>query len=164
MSGCPSSSARCNRPPCQKNRFGNKTLKTVHIVATLIGVCLAFGLIFGGCWGYPQWNVYSMRLEGESELQKAEFSKRVAVQEAQAKKDSASLLAEAEVARAEGVAKANKIIGDSLKGNEVYLHYLWIHSLEDTKNQIIYVPTETNLPILEATRQMPVPSPPEGKK
>lgn len=109
-------------------------------------------LIFGGCWGVPQYNVYSQRLDGEAELAKANYSKQVAVQEANAKKDSASLLAEAEVLRAEGVAKANKIIGDSLKGNEGYLRYLWISEMKETKDQIIYVPTETNLPILEATR------------
>jgi hypothetical protein len=35
------------------------------------------------------------RLEGEAELAKANYSKQVAVQEANAKKDSATLLAEA---------------------------------------------------------------------
>lgn len=110
------------------------------------------GLIFGGCYAIPKYGIYQQRLEGEAELQKAEYSKRVAVQDAQAKYDSATLLAGAEIKRAEGVAQANKIIGDSLKGNEAYLRYLWIHSLEDTKNQIIYVPTEANLPILEASR------------
>ena len=56
------------------------------------------------------------------------------------------------MAKAEGVAKANQIIGDSLKSNDSYLKYLWIRGLKDTKNQVIYVPTETGLPILEASR------------
>jgi regulator of protease activity HflC (stomatin/prohibitin superfamily) len=80
----------------------------------------------------------------------------VAVAEAKAKMESASLLAQAEVARAEGVAKANKIIGDSLKGNEAYLRYFWINDLgQNTGKTVVYVPTEANLPILEATRHMP---------
>ena len=71
-----------------------------------------------------------------------------------AKKESAQLLADAEVTRAEGVAKANKIIGDSLKGNESYLRYLWINGLsEKDNNTVIYVPTEANLPILEAGKR-----------
>jgi regulator of protease activity HflC (stomatin/prohibitin superfamily) len=70
-----------------------------------------------------------------------------------AKKDSAKQLAEAEVIRAEGVAKANAIIGSSLKNNEDYLRYLFVNNLEHTQNQVIYVPTEANLPILEATRK-----------
>jgi hypothetical protein len=116
------------------------------------GVVLVFGIIFAGCWGAPQYGVYSQRLDGEAELAKANYSKQVAVQEANAKRDSAAMLAEAEVIRAEGVAKANKIIGDSLKDNEGYLRYLWISEMKETKDQIIYVPTETNLPILESTR------------
>jgi len=104
----------------------------------------------GGCmYGMPKYNVYEQALHGEAELAKANYSKQVAVQEAHAKMESAKLLADAEVIRAEGVAKANKIIGDSLNNNEAYLRYLYINNLEHTQNQIIYVPTEANLPILE---------------
>ena len=56
------------------------------------------------------------------------------------------------VERAKGVAEANKIIGESLNGNEAYLHYLWLHGLETGNNDVIYVPTEANLPIMEAGR------------
>lgn len=105
-----------------------------------------------GLWGCPQYNVYNQRLAGEAELANAEYSKKVAVQTAQAKKDSAQLLADAQIIQAQGVATSNKIIGDSLKGNEAYLRFLWIDKLDTTKNQIIYVPTETNMPILEAGR------------
>ncbi len=129
--------------------------------------CSVIGLVLvtlGGCWGYPQYGVYSQRLEGEAELAKANYSKQVAVQEAVAKKDSAVMLAEAEVSRAEGVAKANKIIGDSLKDNEAYLRYLWISEMEKTKDQIIYIPTEGNMPILEAGRRPVVTANAEVKK
>lgn len=128
------------------------------------GIVLLIALTFGGCWAVPQYNVYSQRLDGEAELAKANYSKQVAVQEANAKKDSAVLLAEAEVLRAEGVAKANKIIGDSLKDNEAYLRYLWISEMTQTKDQIIYVPTEANLPILEANRLPPKAPPPPPTK
>ena len=50
------------------------------------------------------------------------------------------------------MAKANEIIGGSLKGNEEYLRYLWIDNLEKGNNSVIYVPTEAGLPILEANR------------
>lgn len=116
-------------------------------------VLVVAAVITATMWGCPQYNVYERRLSGEAELANAEYSRQVAVKEALAKKDSAALLAEAEVARAQGVAKANKIIGDSLKDNEAYLRYLFVNNLENTKDQIIYVPTEANLPILEATRK-----------
>ncbi len=67
--------------------------------------------------------------------------------------EAAKLLTQAEIERAKGVAQANKIIGDSLKGNEVYLKYLWVNGIENTKNQIVYIPTEANLPILEAGKR-----------
>lgn len=114
----------------------------------LLGVAVAVGM-----WGCPQYKVYSQRMEGEAILAHAQSSREVAVAEAKAKMESASLLAEAEVARAKGVAKANEIIGASLKGNEDYLRYLWIQNLENSKeHQVIYVPTEAGLPILEASR------------
>jgi len=113
---------------------------------------LLIGLILGIFWWYPSYNVYSSRMAGEAELAQATFNRQIKVQEANATAEGAKSLADAEITRATGVAAANKIIGDSLKGNEAYLHYLWLHSLEDTKNQIIYVPTEANMPLLEANR------------
>lgn len=131
-------------------------MKTSTIVGiVLIASFLLFGGIGGCMWGYPQYRVYNQRLIGEAELAQANYSKQVAVQEAVAKRDAAKMLAEAEVQRAIGVAKANKIIGDSLHNNEDYLRYLFVNGLENTQNQVIYVPTETNLPILEATRMQP---------
>lgn len=108
-----------------------------------------------GCfWAYPNWSVYSNRLAGEGELARAEAGRQVMVRAATAKRDAAVMEAEAEVNRAKGVAEANKIIGASLQGNEGYLRYLWIQTLEDSKGKtVVYVPTEANLPILEATRK-----------
>lgn len=104
-------------------------------------------------WGCPQYNVYHQHLEGKAELARAEYNRQIAVQEAQAKREAAKSLAEAEIERAKGVAEANKIIGDSLKDNEDYLRYLWISGLEhNTEGQVIYIPTEAGLPILEANR------------
>ena len=106
-------------------------------------------------WGYPTYNVWQQQLAGEAELKRATFNRQIAVQEANAKKESARALADAEVLRAEGAAKANVILGNSLKGNDDYLRYLWINNLEHggTAPTVIYVPTEAGLPILEAGRR-----------
>lgn len=120
-------------------------------VASIVIVLILWGL---SLWIGPKYVVWQQGLEGQAELAKADYSKQVAVQEAQAKKDSASLLADAEVLRAGGVAKANAIIGESLKNNEAYLRYLWITDVagSNVDKSVVYVPTEANLPILEATR------------
>lgn len=117
----------------------------------LVVICAFIILLM---WGCPRYQVYEQEYTGKAELARAEFNRQVIVREALAKKDAATELALAEVERAKGVAEANKIIGSSLKGNEDYLRYLWIHSLQDGKNDVIYVPTEANLPILEATRKL----------
>lgn len=109
-------------------------------------------LTMAGC---PYYNVWQQGMAGKAALMKATQDRQIAVQEAEAKKESAGSLAQAEIIRAGGVAEANKIIGDSLKNNEAYLRYLWVDSLQQTKNQVIYVPTEANLPIMEATRLKP---------
>jgi predicted aminopeptidase len=104
-------------------------------------------------WGCPNYSVYQQNLEGEAELARATQNRQISIQEAQAKKESAKDLAEAEVIRARGAAQANEIIGKSLEGNEAYLHYLFINNMEHTQNQVIYIPTEAGLPILEAGRR-----------
>ncbi len=113
-------------------------------------------LIIGGMAGCPQYKVYVQRKDGEAMLAHAQSAKEVAVAEAKAKMESSDLLAQAEVKRAQGVAKANKIIGESLRGNEAYLRYLWITDVAGAGQDktVVYIPTEANLPILEATRSL----------
>lgn len=118
----------------------------VSIVSTVIGgICL-------GMWGCPQYNVWQKSLAGQAQLKQAEWNRQITVREAEAKREAAVALAAAEVERAKGVAESNQIIGESLKENEAYLRYLWVQGLQDGSSEIIYIPTEANVPILEATR------------
>lgn len=119
--------------------------KLVYVVLGLV----AF-LIFAFSTGCPHYNVWSQEMSGKAELAKAEQNRQIQVADALGKSAAAKELAAAEVARARGVAEANQIIGDSLKGNEAYLRYLWIDSIGGGKSSIIYIPTEAGLPIMEA--------------
>ena len=115
-------------------------------ILTITGVVLIAFFLIGG----PRYNVWTQSLNGKAELQKAEYTRQVAVLEAQAKLDSASKLADAEIERAKGVAEANRIIGDSLKDNPRYLQYLYVTGLQEGSengNRTIYVPTEGGMPI-----------------
>jgi regulator of protease activity HflC (stomatin/prohibitin superfamily) len=98
---------------------------------------------------------------GRAILLEAESSKKAMIEEAKAKNEAATLEAQAkvkiakaeaqvEIERAKGVAEANRIIGQSLKGNNEYLKYLMIQGLNEGKGERIYIPTEAGLPILEA--------------
>jgi len=114
---------------------------------------VCFTLLGGGLVGCPQYNVWQKELKGKASLKEAEWDRQITIKEAEAKQQSATALAGAEVERAKGVAEANKIIGKSLQGNESYLRYLWIQGLQDGNSEVIYVPTEANLPILEAGKR-----------
>jgi regulator of protease activity HflC (stomatin/prohibitin superfamily) len=123
-------------------------------IFTFLGVLFVLSIIAFGMFGVPLLKPWWAQQTGKAELAQAEQNRQIAVKEAQAKADSALLLAQAEVSRAEGVAKANKIIGDSLKENEDYLRYLWITDVAgaNVDKTVVYIPTETNMPILEASR------------
>ena len=115
-------------------------------ITTVFGIVIITGLLIGG----PQYNVWTQGLNGKAELRKAEYTRQVAVLEAQAKLDSASKLADSEIERAKGVAEANRIIGDSLKDNPRYLQYLYVTGLQEGSekgNRTIYVPTEGGMPV-----------------
>jgi regulator of protease activity HflC (stomatin/prohibitin superfamily) len=114
----------------------------------IIGASILLSLVIINAVVGPIYNVWAQSLQGKAELQKAEYTRQVAVLEAQAKKDSAQQLADAEVIRASGVAKANQIIGDSLKGNPSYLQYLWITQGEENTNRTVYmVPSNGGAPV-----------------
>ncbi len=121
-------------------------------VAGCIGFMIFVGLVISAAFGIPKYLVWQAEYSGRAKLIEANQIKQIQVTEAKAKKESATYEAQAEIERAKGVAQANQIIGSSLRGNHEYLMYLYIQTMENTHNQVIYVPTEGSLPILEAGR------------
>lgn len=124
----------------------NKTI----ITWSAVGVVALVALVALSMWGIPKYRIYQLEMRGKASLAEAEWEKKIAIEEARAKQESAALLAAAEIERASGVAAANRIIGESLQGNEGYLRYLWIQGLQDGSSEVIYIPTEAGLPLLEA--------------
>ena len=129
------------------------------LVLAVLGTCA----LVMALWLWPKYRVYAEELAGEARLKEAEWSKQILIEEAKAQQQASLLQAQtrvtlakaqgqAEVERAKATAEANRIIGESLKGNEAYLRYLWIEGLKDGKGERIYIPTEAGLPILEAGR------------
>lgn len=125
----------------------------VYAIVGIISLLVFIGIFWGLTALGKEYAIWSERKRGEAEYAHAEANRRIAILEASAKMESAKALAQAEVIRAEGVAKSNKIIGDSLNGNEGYLRYLYITHLSEANDKtIIYIPTEGALPILETQR------------
>lgn len=123
----------------------------VGLLFTVVSGLLVVGALVGLVWGYQTFRVYSAGQAGKAELAQAEYNRQIIVRQAQAKLDASKLEAEAAVQHAKGVADSNKIIANDLGGPEGYLRFLYIQMLSEQKNsQIIYIPTEAGLPILQA--------------
>lgn len=103
-------------------------------------------------WVLPTWNVWRAEMSGKAALARAENERKVLIEQARAEAEAAKFLREAEIERAKGVAEANKIIANDLGGPEGYLRYLWIQKLGSNQQDVIYVPTEAGIPLLEAGR------------
>lgn len=123
--------------------------KKTYAKYVIIGITMLLFIVIIFMSGCPMYNVYKQRKEGEALLAHAQSSREVAVAEAKAKMESATLLAQADTIRAHGIARSNQIIGQSL--TDSYLHWFWIDNI-DKSNNVIYVPTEANMPIMEAGR------------
>ena len=132
------------------NKESTLTARDLAVYA-LAGVLLLLILALP-FWAWPRYRVWQRELAGQAELKQAEWNRQIRIREAEAEREAAVALAGAEIERAKGVAEANRIIGESLEGNESYLHYLWVQGLQDGSSEVIYVPTEAGLPILEAGR------------
>lgn len=114
------------------------------------------------CWDFNRQQRYKdAENRGKSILIEAESSKKAMIEQAKAENEAATLQAEAkvkiakaeaqaEIERAKGIAEANRIIGESMKGNKEYLEYLKIDAIKTGKGDKIYIPTEAGIPILEA--------------
>ena len=104
----------------------------------------------------PWYNVWSQEMEGKAEFAKAEQNRKIKIEEARANLEAEKLNAQAEIERAKGAAEAIRIENGSI--TPTYIQYLWVRQQSDLSNEtVIYVPTETNLPILESTRALSIP-------
>ncbi len=118
---------------------------TIWTVAGIVAVVVALAFI------RPWYNVWSQEMEGKAEFAKAEQNRKIRIEEAKANLEAEKLNAQAEVERAKGAAEAIRIENGSI--TPTYIQYLWVRQQSDLSDKtVIYVPTETNLPLLESAR------------
>lgn len=122
-----------------------------HIVAVVVAVPFLLAGMFGCMAVGKSYERYQKRADSKNNLWKAQYDKKIQVQDAEGKKEAAVKLAEVEVARARGVAKANRIIAHSITPE--YLRYYYIQTLAGHPGHVVYIPTEAGLPILEAGKR-----------
>lgn len=123
-----------------------KGVKTVAWI--IVGIVL---LIVAIAFVRPWYNVWSQEMEGKAEFAKAEQNRKIKIEEAKANLEAEKLNAQAEVERAKGAAEAIRIENGSI--TPTYIQYLWVRQQSNLSNKtVIYIPTEANLPLLEASR------------
>lgn len=142
----------------KKKMYDNNNINVTPkiIKGAVWGVAAIVVLIVSMAFIRPWYNVWSQEMEGKAEFAKAEQNRKIKIEEARANLEAEKLNAQAEVERAKGAAEAIRIENGSI--TPTYIQYLWVRQQSDLSDKtVIYVPTETNLPILESTRALSIP-------
>jgi hypothetical protein len=117
-------------------------------IGAVVGIILLWVLV-----GYPRWRVWASHQEGLADLQRAKNEQQIQIAQAQSRLDAAELNKKAAVIEAQAVALQIQEIGQQLTTHDLYLKWQWIKMMEERPDSsTIYVPTEANMPILEAAR------------
>lgn len=116
---------------------------------------LVIGIILSLMFGVPKYNVWRSHIAiekaenyGKASMAEAEEDRKIAIEEAKANLEVQKLNSKAEVERAKGMAEAIEIENGKLTA--MYIHYLWVRNIDKMDGDKIYIPTEANMPILEA--------------
>ena len=133
------------------NRNSNINLTPDLIKKALLGIIAIVVVSIGMAFIRPWYNVWSQEMEGKAEFAKAEQNRKIKIEEARANLEAEKLNAQAEIERAKGAAEAIRIENGSI--TPTYIQYLWVRQQSDLSDKtVIYIPTESNLPLLESTR------------
>lgn len=114
----------------------------VFIIVIIILLCIA--VIVGMMFAIPAWNVWRAGLSGEADLRKAAQTRQIQIEQAKGEEEAAKHRA-----------KAIEIVGKAAKEYPEYRQQEFIGAFAEAMHngrisQIIYVPTEANIPITEA--------------
>lgn len=130
--------------------MNNNQQLNISAKGIILSIVAAGAIIGAFAFGLPLYNVWEQEMSGKAEFAKAEQNRRIKIEEAKANLEAEKLNAQAEIERAKGAAEAIKIENGSI--TPTYIQYLWVRQQKDFTGKIIYIPTETGLPVLEAGR------------
>ena len=117
-----------------------------QIILAVVGAVVVLASLF---FIIPWYNVWQQEMSGKAEFAKAEQNRKIKIEEAKANLEAEKLNAQAEIERAKGAAEAIRIENGSL--TTTYIQYLWVRQ-QNNIDKVVYIPTEANLPILEARK------------
>ena len=121
---------------------------TRYSLLSLVGVIVLGLLVAGGLIGCPKYNVWQQGLAGQANLRSGATGISRPITQAQAEKESATI-------RAEAIAIVGKAAQDFPEYRYQEFLGAFAEALQSEKVEtIIYVPTEANVPIMEAGRTL----------
>ena len=124
--------------------------KRLYAMWVSISIFLLIAISAGLMAAVPVYKVWQQEMRGKAALAEAQQNRQIQIEEARANLESQRLNSEAEVERARGMAKAIEIEDGKLTTR--YIQYLWVRNIDKMDGDKIYIPTEANLPILEAKK------------
>ncbi len=128
-------------------------MNTKQLAQVIIGIVILVICGLGLFIAVPYYNVWQQEMSGRAEFAKAEQNRKIKIEEAKANLEAEKLNAQAEIERAKGAAEAIRIENGSI--TPTYIQYLWVRQQANLGDKaVIYIPTEANLPILEASRKV----------
>lgn len=121
-----------------------QTRKVIRLSVAAVIMLTAAIMAFG-----PSYRVWCQEMRGKASLAEAEQNRKIRIEEAKANLEAERLNAQAEIERAKGAAEAIKIENGQI--TTTYIQYLWVRQQANSNiDKIVYIPTEANMPILEA--------------
>jgi len=112
---------------------------------------ILYGILVVVCIGalmfiLPKYKVWSMEMSGKAKLAEATQSRQIQIEQARGELEASKLRA-----------KAIKIVGEAAKKYPEYRYQEFLGAFGEALNngsieKIVYVPTEANIPIMEAGR------------
>ena len=116
-------------------------------VISIIGVVGLVAGMFGVSYTYRTYSVWSMEMQGKANLAKATQDRQIQVEQAKA-----------ELEASKHIAGAIKIVGKAAKEFPEYRNQMYIQAFAEALvggkiEQIVYIPTEAGIPILEAGKR-----------
>lgn len=125
---------------------GDKKFPVRDAMWVIGAIIFAIALMFALSFTYRHYSVWSMEMQGKANLAKATQDRQIQVEQAKSEFEASKY-----------VAKAIEIVGKSAQKYPEYRNQMYIQAFAEALQegniaQIIYVPTEAGIPILEANR------------
>ncbi len=122
--------------------------QNIIVLSSIAGLFLLLFIIAGLMFIWPQYNVWQQGLAGKASLRRAEQDRKILIEQAKAEKESAQF-------RADAIA----IVGAAAQEYPEYRLQEFLGAFAEALQngnieKIIYVPTEANIPVMEAGRFM----------